>query len=163
MSAEFNVGEPIAYFLTWTTYGTWLPGDPRGWNRKGEAASLLGNSLYNEAAKARMHEDAFLLSSTDRKLVKETLVAHCEFRSWGLHALNVRSNHLHIVVTAADYQPDQAASQFKAWCTRKLKAAHPTRKRFWTQGASCRWINSDDALAKANEYTNEAQDRKGVE
>ena len=32
----FNLGEPLAYFLTWTTYGTWLPGDERGWNRKGE-------------------------------------------------------------------------------------------------------------------------------
>src|SRR5262249_3307643 len=21
----------LAYFLTWTTYGTWLPGDARGW------------------------------------------------------------------------------------------------------------------------------------
>jgi hypothetical protein len=23
--------EPLAYFLTWPTYGTWLPGDERGW------------------------------------------------------------------------------------------------------------------------------------
>jgi hypothetical protein len=22
---------PIAFFLTWSTYGTWLPGDDRGW------------------------------------------------------------------------------------------------------------------------------------
>jgi hypothetical protein len=22
--------DPLAYFLTWTTYGTWLPGDERG-------------------------------------------------------------------------------------------------------------------------------------
>ncbi len=22
--------EPLAYFLTWPTYGTWLPGDERG-------------------------------------------------------------------------------------------------------------------------------------
>jgi hypothetical protein len=22
--------EPLAYFLTWSTYGTWLPGDERG-------------------------------------------------------------------------------------------------------------------------------------
>jgi hypothetical protein len=24
-------GDPIGYFLTWVTYGTWLPGDTRGW------------------------------------------------------------------------------------------------------------------------------------
>ena len=23
--------EPLAYFLTWPIYGTWLPGDERGW------------------------------------------------------------------------------------------------------------------------------------
>ncbi len=23
--------EPLGYFLTWVTYGTWLPGDERGW------------------------------------------------------------------------------------------------------------------------------------
>ena len=26
--------EPLAYFLTWTTYGTWLPGDERGYYTK---------------------------------------------------------------------------------------------------------------------------------
>ena len=26
----FNTDEPMAYFITWTTYGTWLPGDERG-------------------------------------------------------------------------------------------------------------------------------------
>ena len=28
---EPPVPEPLAYFLTWPTYGTWLPGDERGW------------------------------------------------------------------------------------------------------------------------------------
>ena len=23
--------DPVAFFLTWPTYGTWLPGDHRGW------------------------------------------------------------------------------------------------------------------------------------
>ena len=25
---------PIAYHIIWTTYGTWLPGDARGWVKK---------------------------------------------------------------------------------------------------------------------------------
>jgi hypothetical protein len=33
--------DPIAYFLTWTTYGTWLPGDERGWYAK-QASGLQG-------------------------------------------------------------------------------------------------------------------------
>jgi hypothetical protein len=28
---EGPLPDPLAYFLTWATYGTWLPGDERGW------------------------------------------------------------------------------------------------------------------------------------
>ena len=163
MAGEFNTGEPIAYFLTWTTYGTWLPGDDRGWNRKGEFENLPANPLLVETADARMKEDLFLLSAADRKLVEQTIRDHCDFRGWDLHAINVRSNHTHVVVAASEYKPDQVASQFKAWCTRKLKVTYPNRERFWTEGTSCRWINTTDELAKAIEYTLEAQDRNGVE
>ncbi len=26
--------EVLAYYITWTTYGNWIPGDARGWRRK---------------------------------------------------------------------------------------------------------------------------------
>ena len=28
------MGDPLQLFLTWTTYGSWLPGDGRGWVEK---------------------------------------------------------------------------------------------------------------------------------
>ena len=31
--------EPLAYYLTWTTYGTWLPGDERGWVWRGKVSA----------------------------------------------------------------------------------------------------------------------------
>lgn len=72
------------------------------------------------------------------------------------------TNHVHIVVTAPKYKPQTVASQLKAWSTRNLKSNHPNRERFWTEGASKRWINQESELATAVEYTLEAQDRKGV-
>jgi hypothetical protein len=27
------MNDPSTYFITWTTYGTWLPGDTRGWRK----------------------------------------------------------------------------------------------------------------------------------
>ena len=159
----FNAGDPIAYFITWTTYGTWLPGDDRGWNRKGELEIRPPEPLFYEAAAAGMKESAFLLSEDDRQLIVTTVRDHCVIREWELHAVNARSNHVHVVVTAPCYQPESVASQFKAWGTRKLKLNHPARTRFWTQGASCRWINRDEELTAVIEYVTEAQDRKGVE
>ena len=161
--SEFNTGDPIAYFLTWTTYGTWLPGDDRGWNRKGEFESLPSDPLTNESAKATLKESPFLTSASDRLIVENTIHKHCQIRSWELHAINVRTNHVHVVTTAPKFQPKTVVSQFKAWCTRNLKPNHPDRERFWTQRASYRWLNKESELSSAIDYVLEAQDRKGSE
>ena len=89
----FNIGEPLAYFLTWTTYGTWLPGDERGWNRKGEPEILPPNALFVEMAQSQLKEPSFTLSTKSRTLVEETIRRHCEIRGWALHALNEESRH----------------------------------------------------------------------
>ena len=102
---EFNTSEPIGYFITWTTYGTWLPGDERGWNRKDELEGLLPDLLFKEAATSKMKEASFKLSANDRRSVHKVISDHCIVRRWNLHALNVRSNHVHVVVTAAEHEP----------------------------------------------------------
>jgi len=30
--------DPLAFFLTWTKYGSWLPGDERGWWKSPETS-----------------------------------------------------------------------------------------------------------------------------
>ena len=156
----FNTDEPIGYFITWTTYGTWLPGDERGWHRWGEGNVQPPNELFAEMALSEMKETALTLSPHERDIVEQTIVRHCEIRSWTLHAVNARSNHVHIVVTARGYHPKTVRDQFKAWCTRHLKPGNRGRKRFWTEGGSCRWINYEDDLESAIVYVNDAQDRK---
>ncbi len=36
--------DPIAYFITWSTYGTWLPGDEAGGSNTGMDGSCLTRS-----------------------------------------------------------------------------------------------------------------------
>ena len=48
---------PLAYFLTWPTYGTWLPGDERGWTAY-HGGWRLPDPPRKLAARARMSEDA---------------------------------------------------------------------------------------------------------
>src|SRR5262245_26201359 len=94
---SFNTGEPLAFLVTWTTYGTWLPGDARGWNRKGEAENQRPNPLFVEMAQSRMKEAEFRLSVVDRRIAEQTIRDHCRIRGWHLHAVNARSNHVHLV------------------------------------------------------------------
>ena len=156
----FNTDDPIAYFITWTSYGTWLPGDQRGWHRWGESELQPPNKLFRQMAAAAMKEAEFTLAPGDRDLVEQTVARHCQIRGWTLHTVRARSNHVHVVVTAPGYHPKTVPDQFKAWCTRHLRPTHPGRERFWTEGGSCRWINHDDDLASAITYVNDAQDRK---
>jgi REP element-mobilizing transposase RayT len=158
-----NPGDPIAYFITWTTYGTWLPGDERGWCRKGEAGIHDPNRFLFEFNRARMKEAEFRLSLEQRNIVEQTIRKHCEIRNWTLDAVNARSNHIHLVVTANGYSPEDVRNQLKAWCTRAIKNTALIRQRFWTEGADCEKLYDEAELEAAVIYVLEAQDRKGLE
>ena len=157
---SFNTDEPIAYFITWTTYGTWLPGDARGWNRKHESEIQKPNRNLQAAARSKMTESEFRLSPDHQAIVEATIRKHCNIRGWHLHVVNPRTNHVHVVVTARDVDPKTVRDQFKAWCTRKLREAGVNRKHIWTEGGSKRSVNTESDLATVIEYASEAQDRK---
>ena len=160
--------DPIAYFLTWTCYGTWLPGDERGWTmwHKGEK---LPQPLLADWCREQMVETPVTLDERQRLIVHETIARHCQVRSWHLHAVNCRSNHCHAVVTAKDYDGEQVRDQLKSWCTRGLKddersrgvPAEQIRTHWWTRKGSVRYLFDDESLEAASVYTLEAQDAGG--
>jgi REP element-mobilizing transposase RayT len=160
--------DPLAYFLTWSTYGTWLPGDDRGWVKR-DRGFQLPDPIAKLEAEARMSEDACRLDAQQRQLVEETIADHCRIRDWSLHAVNCRSNHIHVVVTAGQH-PDEVRNQFKAWCARRLselqleRAATPetsksSRQNWWAERGSKRYINDENSLEVAIRYVLDAQDR----
>ncbi len=53
--------DPVGFFLTWVTYGTWLPGDPRGWVEYHNGWQMPDLILELESA-ALMTEDACRLN-----------------------------------------------------------------------------------------------------
>jgi REP element-mobilizing transposase RayT len=161
-------GEPLAYFLTWATYGTWLPGDPRGWVAKPGEIRLPDANL-ERVHRSRMTEPSMVLDARQREIVEGTIADHCRIRGWHLHAVACRTNHVHVVVTAAGRDPEDVMDQLKAWCTRRLKekelgqTPNPqvVRANWWTQRGSKRWLNDHESLASAMEYVLECQDRSG--
>ncbi len=150
--------DALAYFLTWTTYGTWLPGDERGWVLEGKGFQLP-DPVRKEHAADLMTEEPCYLDPGQRALVHKTIEDHCRIRGWHLHAVNCRSNHVHVVVTT-DVDPEEVREQFKAWCTRKLKEhsrASNLRRNWWTEKGSIRFIGDEDSLEAAIRYVLELQ------
>src|SRR5262249_54952481 len=141
--------EPIGYFLTWTTYGTWLPGDERGGvDGKTHEMHFTGDLQREAAARAIMAEAPISLDREQRGIVEQTIRKHCEIRGWVLHIGRARTNHVHVVLTA-NRTPDVVMEQFKAWATRHLKPTCPGRLRWWTEKGSKRKLWNDDDLAAA--------------
>ncbi len=153
--------DPLAYFLTWTTYGTWLPGDERGWVLKGKGFQVP-NPIAQKFAKERMTESSCTLDDIQREIVNQTVADHCRIRNWFLHIVNGRTNHVHVVVTAPNIDGEVVRDQFKAWCTRKLKErnralGHPVRKKWWTKGGSVRYIGDEESLEAVINYVRYGQ------
>jgi hypothetical protein len=165
---EGPLPDALAYFLTWATYGTWLPGDERGWVQHGQGWQLP-DPIRKLEAEALMTEDACLLSQ-EHDIVEATISKHCRIRRWVLHAANCRTNHLHVVVTASTCHPDHVREQFKAWCTRRLKEHEchdlrrkpesPVRENWWAQRGSKRYLTDEVSLEAANIYVRDGQDRR---
>jgi REP element-mobilizing transposase RayT len=154
--------DPLAYFITVPTYGTWLPGDERGWVEYRHGWQLPSRVLAEDCV-ARMTEDACVLSTVEREIVERQIAETCCYKGWQLHAVKCRSNHMHIVVSSPA-NPKIVRDQLKAWCTRRLNehqaSAAPERRRdkWWAERGSIRWVWNDASLVNVVEYVVEQQD-----
>ena len=147
----------IAYFSTWTTYGTWLPGDERGWTFRGGILQMPDATLRTASA-LRMVETAVELSSLQRVLIEGMIQEHCEIRGWECHAVKCLSNHVHVLVTASGIPIDRPREQFKYWGTRRLKTGDRSRKNWWTDGGWDVFVDEEEHLAAVREYIREGQE-----
>ena len=157
------MSDPLAYLLTWTCYGTWLHGDERG--SADDEHNIPGTPfLPPDAARAgsehtQLQNRPVELDEPSRKIVAETIEAHCRHRAWELLAVHARTNHVHAVVACGDATPERAMTQLKAWTTRRLRAARRIAPdaRVWTYHGSTRYLWNEGSVKAAVRYVMESQ------
>ena len=77
---------PIAYHLIWTTYGTWLPGDARGWIASGVPGVQDPDPAREDAAREMMAEPAVRLTAEQRHIVTQAASGdHRRIKDWQPH------------------------------------------------------------------------------
>ena len=137
---------PLAYLITFRTFGTWLHGDERHStrrNRKSERGSkhIPINIPLKEKMNAAMQAAPVLLDPLQRKVVDQAIREVCEVRQHPLHAVNVRSNHAHSVISAM-CSPERLADTLKAYSTRRLRETGLIAPdgRVWARGRSRRYL-----------------------
>ena len=142
------VSGPFAYFLTFTTYGARLHGDERGsWTRAtGSNLSLPVES--NEARltfeQTEMAHEPIVFDDHARSVVDQAVHDVCLHREWQLLGLNVRTNHVHVLVSGSG-KPEAMLQGFKSWSTKRLRedGLFPPGVRIWTRHGSTRYVWSE--------------------
>ncbi len=153
---------PLAYFITFRTYGTWLHGDQRGSvdrNHNIPGTPLLDpDALRENVEMNRCKQEVITLDAPCRKMVHHTIEDVCKHRNWAIHQLNVRSNHVHIVLSAT--QPvEQVIRSLKSWSARRLKEAGllPSVDKAWARHGSTRYLWKSEEVDAACQYVREEQ------
>ena len=150
--------EPLAFFLTWTTYGSWMPGDARGW-ADNRGVIRAPNARLARVATGVMRGPSVVLTFAQRDIVERAIHEHCDFRGWTLHAATCRTTHVHAVVSAAERTPDGVLGSMKARCSRQLSHRAKGPRTWWTRGGSMRHVYDMRALENVVTYVVECQDK----
>ena len=157
MKRVHGMSEPLAYFLTWTTYGTWLPGDSRGWvnrHRKGGVIVETPCPALESYARDLMKDPPVVLDLKMREAADAAMRQACRELRWTIHALDVRSNHVHVVVTACNARPGKVMGILKVRGTQALNALRlgGDRDRWWTRDGSKRILTTPAFVEAAIQY-----------
>lgn len=103
--------------------------------------------------KSRLKYTPFRLNSPQHNAVRDAIRNVCKFREHRLFALNVRTNHVHIVVSAGR-KAELMMHSFKAYGTRKLRGDGLVTEadKVWARHGSTRYPWTDEHIEKATEY-----------
>ena len=156
----------LAYLITFRCYGTWLHGDERGTvgrrgsNVFGSPRIRLDKTLL-EIDKRQMAAPPFELGSVERPLVEKAIIEVCAVRQYQLYALNVRTNHVHLVVNNGG-NVDRMMDSFKAYSTKALRKAGllAMEAKPWSRHGSTRYLWTEEQVATAVDYV---LNRQGAE
>jgi hypothetical protein len=149
----------LTYLLTYSCYGTHLPGDQRGsvdrtrGNRQGGYREP--SAALESHAKKLMLDDPYTLDLSRARLVLAAIREVGAFRGWDLLAAHVRSTHVHCVVGQVAV-PNRAIADFKAYASRALNRFETSQRR-WARGGNTLSLANRRAIHAAVGYVADSQ------
>jgi hypothetical protein len=147
----------LAYLLTFSTYGTHLPGSEKGWVDEKHCAFgapiLAGNPLREAYWRTHLKEPPWILREQTQRTTLEAILGVCKNRGWFPHGIHVRTTHIHAVVSGGA-SAERMLSDFKAYATQALRSTRSgnQRRHYWTHHGSTRYIWNEVSLNAAIDY-----------
>jgi REP element-mobilizing transposase RayT len=148
---------PVGYLITFRCYGTWLHGDERGsvdrYHRGYGRPALPPSEMRRQHDLGLLKQSPVILNSHQRPIVEFAIRETCTIRHWNLWTVNVRTNHVHAVVTA-NKKPDAVMSALKANATRAMREVGVWTSELspWEFRGSKKYLWDEEQLADAITY-----------
>lgn len=149
------MAKTVGYLLTWTTYGSWLPGDKRRYVQHGEV--LNGNEKVFQHAKSIQKSSTVKLNKSEKEIVRQAIKEEIKKTGQRLEAIAVCSNHIHLAVRWSYYPVWEVVSRCK---NAAMFALYKVGRdgRIWTKGYDRRFCYSDEEFERRIEYVNKHND-----
>lgn len=141
----------IGYMITFTTYGTWLQGDERGWVKEG--IIYEENEGLRSVNESNLKGEAVRLGKREKEIVREAICRKAEAQREEILAISVWSNHVHIVQKYNGRPIEKAVRIYKNTATAALRRAG-VEGRLWTSGFDRRFCFSEKELRARVDYVN---------
>ncbi len=149
---------PLAFLIKFRTYGTWLHGDERGsinrFRNQYKSPRLPPEKKWLDTNAKRLKREMVVLDATQRHCVDAAARETCEIRGWHLHAINVRTNHVHSVVSIGKKKPEIALNALKSNATRRMRenGCWQSTTSPWVDKGSNRYLWNEESIARAVDY-----------
>jgi len=149
---------PIAYLITFRCYGTWLHGDERGsidrFHNLYKSPYIQPDKRWHQHNIHTLKGEPIILNAAQRESIEKAIRETCDLRHWLLQAINVRTNHAHIVVSIGDKRPEGALNAFKSNATRQMRKDGCWQQSHspWADKGSKRYLWNERSIERAIDY-----------
>jgi len=145
----------VGFMATWTTYGTWLQGDKRGYVKKG--ITLGSNAQLEKSNKQLLKHDKIIIPKNLRKTVENAILKEAEEIGQKVYAIAICSNHVHIVIESTVERCGYSVGRFKRASTKALRK-YGFANRVWTKGHDKRYCYNQNELETRIAYVQSHRD-----
>jgi hypothetical protein len=140
--------------VTWTTYGSWLQGDERGYVKHGKI--LSGNQQILLSNRMLQRAKTVTLTPAQRAIVHQTILGEAKRMGQAIEAIAVCERHVHIVARPCRESIGQIVSRYKNAAMFAL-CENAQIGRVWTGGFDKRFCFTEDEVRCRIEYVRKHQ------
>ena len=156
----------IAYHAIFTTYGTWLPNDPRGSYSKeiyNDQLEVLGRINYGRqnpvpakdrlikfwtAATPHLSRPPFFIDDNSRQIIATGFRVVVQRLGVKIPACTIMNDPVHVLALRSKYRIEYIVNRFKGAATQALKL----KQTPWTRGCWKVFITDTESLLAAVKY-----------